>query len=186
MANSPITALVLREERNSQAVGTSWVHFSFVSSLSYHTWRQWNYWSLFRMVMEKPITSVLKGMSRQGELCGVPFQPQGELCSALGYPGALQSPTSPWGTRGPLDLLFSSPIHPPLFCILALNPETNFIFFSYTSKQNPAFSGNDTLSHTWFLENTNLSAPASVTLVTIFIHKAYFFPSKVLLLWCGL
>lgn len=139
MANSPITALVLREERNSQAVGTSWIHFSFVSSLSYHTWRQWNYWSLFRMVMEKPITSVLKGMSHQGELCGVPFQPQGELCSALGYPGALQSPTSPWATRGPLDLLFSSPIHPPLFCILALNPETNFIFFSWHFKAKPSF-----------------------------------------------
>lgn len=39
-------------------------------------------------------------------------------------------------------------------------------FFPDTSKQNPAFSGNDTLSHTWFLENTNLSAPASDYLYT--------------------
>lgn len=126
-----------------------------------------NYWSLFWMVVAKPITPVLQEMSHPGELIGIPLQPQGQLCSAVGSPRTLQSPTTLWGARAPLYLLFSSPIHSPWFCILALNPETNFTFyFPDTSKPNPAFSGNDTLSH------TNLSAPASVILVTIFLHKA--------------
>lgn len=51
-----------------------------------------NYWSLFWMVMEKPITPVLQGMFHQGEFRGIPFQPQWQLCSAVASPGACRVP----------------------------------------------------------------------------------------------
>lgn len=35
-----------------------------------------NCWSLLWVVLEKPITPALKGVSHQGELSGIPLQPQ--------------------------------------------------------------------------------------------------------------
>lgn len=176
MANSPITALVKQEERNPQVVGTSWINFSFASSLSsesYHTWRQWDYWSHFLVVTEKPITPFAEGISLQGGRCGISFPAavRALLRSGLSWwPAESHHWARNWRSCA---FAASCPIHPAWFCVLASNPAVDFIFafFSDTSRKNTSFSGNHTLSHASFLENTNLSASASVILATIFLHK---------------
>lgn len=75
IANSPITALV-KQEKNSQVVGTSWINFSFVlllSSKSYCTQRQWDYWSLFLDGNGETNHLVIEGSSLQGGSCGIAF-----------------------------------------------------------------------------------------------------------------
>lgn len=86
-------------------------------------------WSLFWMVMEKPITPVLKGCPIRGLWGSIPAPVRALLSTGLS-----QCPT-----ESHLYLLFPSPIHLPWFCILALNPETNFIFFSWHFKAKPSF-----------------------------------------------
>lgn len=179
MVNSPITALVQWEERSPQQLVLHGLVFHLSLSFVLPHLKAVNYWSPFWMVMKKPIIPVLKGMSHQGELGGIPFQPQQCFHSSPSdsfiHPWALLVPcrVPPLCEEPEVFCIFSFPLPSPWFCILALNPEINFtFFFPDTSKQNPPFSGNDTLSHTWFWENTNLSALASVILVTIFLHKA--------------
>lgn len=97
-----------------------------------------NFWSLFWMVLEKPITPALKGVSHQGEPSGIPLQPQWQLWSAVGSPVPCRVP--PLCEEPGVLCIFCFPLPSPWFCILALNTETNFtFFFSWHFKAQPIF-----------------------------------------------